>query len=87
MSTAGIGQKEEKEPKDNGKEEMKLTESILAKADLSLSYTKEEYEKEAEETSEKDRKSFTESCTERGFLSCWPLRGGMPAEKEEPLSA
>lgn len=36
---------EEKEPKDNGKEEMKLTESILAKADLSLSYTKEEYEK------------------------------------------
>ncbi len=78
-------EEESTEPEKETVQDKKLTESILAKADLSLSYSKEEYRKRLEQA-QKKMENFTENCTAGGFRWCWDLKAGMLPEKEERSS-
>lgn len=65
---------------------MKLTESILAKADLSLSYTKEEYEKKLKKLQKRIEKLHGELYRKR-IPVVLAFEGWDAGGKEEPLSA
>ena len=78
-------EEESTEPEKETVQDKKLTESILAKADLSLSYSKKNIGSGWSRRRRRWR-SFTENCTAGGFRWCWDLKDGMQAAKAAPSS-